>query len=354
MKRAIAIFLLVFLLVPLISPAAVYALDGVDTEPNNTAATAVSMSFGGTSFEYKVSSATGAISYNGDEDWFKIWLEPGYHSVNLTNNSKTTSSIYGSLPADYDIEVRGPEPSTTVIAASRNRGTTTEQAHFSISQRGTYFIRIDGYLSAYSSTKYRMQIAKGDAAFYMEGLRCVDYPFAFYGRLFSGTEYHTKGVAYGYGSKDEISVYRARMTEADTNKTKPQDNWDDYSSSYYRPGRYDGQTGKWTGVDCSGLIWWAAKASTVNYAIENILVTDCGTEAIYSNSNYISDWRTVEIGDVYVKSGDHVCFASRLSATDEKYFLVMHAASRSDSRKCQETAITGYLPANGYSRRALR
>ncbi|MDI6799730.1 MAG: hypothetical protein QMD53_03540 [Actinomycetota bacterium] len=351
MKRIIVTFLLAMLVLPMLTPATGYALDGVDTEPNNTAAKAVSMSFGGTNFEYRVSCATGAISYNGDEDWFKIWLTPGYHSVTLTNNTKTTSSIYGSLPADYDIEVRGPEPATTVLAASRSRGTTTEQAHFSIAKQGTYFIRIDGYSSAYSSTKYRMQIVKGDAAFYMEGLRYVDYPFAFYGRLFSGTEYHTKGVAYGYGSKDAISDYRVKMTEANANKTVPQDNWNDYSSSYYRPGRYDGETGKWTGIDCSGLIWRAANASTITYAIEGKGIDYVGTDYIYSNSTHISDWRNVEIGDVYVKSGSHVCFASRLSASGENLFKVMHAASRDESRKCQETAITDYL---SYSRRALR
>ncbi|MBE0448187.1 MAG: hypothetical protein IBX64_08835 [Actinobacteria bacterium] len=249
--------------------------------------------------------------------------------------------------------------SNKLIASSVSGGTNPEQAHFTISTSGTYYIKIYGYAGAYSTIyPYKMMLTKGDTPFYMEGQRYRLYPYAFYGRLFNGTESHTTGVAYSYGSKDSISGYLSKMVEADQYKTKPQDNWNDYSASHPRPGRWkseydNGDRGQanWAGIDCSGLIWYAAKASNISYAIEGMSVLDVGTEAIYNNSTAVS-LSSAEIGDVYVKSGDHVVFLSKLALVYEKDSFIIHAWSGPSARKVQETSI-GAITYNQFKRRAL-
>lgn len=90
----------------------------------------------------------------------------------------------------------------------------------------------------------------------MEAYRYYYFPHPF-GRLNGGTEYHTTSVAYSYGTKDSLSYYESKLSEADQYKTVPQYNWDDYSASHPRPGRYNGEPqsqSAWCGVDCSGFI----------------------------------------------------------------------------------------------------
>jgi len=304
-----------------------------------------------------VVGALGYIGSKGDEDWYKIYLTSGFYSLTLTNNYISRNSIFGLLPADYDIKVYNS--AGTQIASSTKAGTATEQTHFTISSSGTYYIKIYGYLDAYStSVQYKMMLTKGDTPFYMEGQRYRLFPHPFYGRLDSGKEYHAQGIAYSYGSKDSISGYESKMNQADANKKTPQTNWSDYSSSYPRPGRWkseydNGDKGQanWAGIDCSGLIWRAAAASDIAYKIEDSSILDVGTTQIHNNSTSIT-YSNAKIGDIYVKSGDHVAFISRL-APDERYTYVIHAASLTTGRKTQETLRTDIANYADYSRRAL-
>lgn len=334
----------------------VYATDGIDNEPNNSMSEAEIISFRGTNGEEKVVSAIGKISYSGDIDWYKIYLEEGFYGYTLTNNdTSSTSNIFGELPDDYDIYIY--DSSSNFISGSTNSSTDPEESHFTVSSPGYYYIKVKGYNGAYdSNTNYKVMFMKGDAGLYMEGQRYRFYPIPFYGRY---DDYHTYGVAYSYGSKDTMNEYKIKMDEANQYASSPLDSWNDYSSNHPRPGRFkseydagDTSQSTWAGIDCSGYIWRCADASEIEYKVNNTQIGWIGTSNLNNYSTFVSLTNT-KIGDIYNKPGSHVVFISRLAESEEDMYI-LHAFSNSlpDGRRVQETPISA-ISYGSYYRRSL-
>lgn len=346
MKRKFRILSLGFVVVLMLSATAL-AGDGVDSEPNNTMSQAELISWRTTNGEVdKVVGATGYIGYSGDVDYYKIYLVTGDYGFTLTNNNmSSTSNIFGSLPGDYDIQILNS--SGGVVAGSYAGGGSDEQGYFTVSTSGYYYVKIYGYAGAYSSSvPYKMMLSHGDTAILMEGQRYRFFPHSSYGRLNSGAEYHSYGMAYSYGSKDSLSQYQSKMAEADSYVTYPFDNWADYSSSHPKPARFDTEypsnNALWAGVDCSGLILYGAIDSTRTYSIESQGPNNCDTTCISDRSTTVN-WSQALVGRTVKVKSSHVAMISRLASTEQKSYI-LHAYSGSLTttlgRVVQETPMT--------------
>lgn len=268
------------------------------------------------------------------------------------NNTSSTSNIFGSLPGDYDIQILNS--SGGVVTGSYAGGGSPEQSYFTVSTAGYYYIKIYGYNGAYSSSvPYKMMLSHGDTALLMEGHRYRLFPHSHYGRgikstqypLGDGNEYHSYGVAYSYGSKDSLSTYQSKLSEADQYVTYPFDNWFDYSSAHPRPARwkseYDsGDTGSdlWAGIDCSGLVLYGTMASGVTYSVESVGPGGCNTNCISSRSTAVT-WSQAFVGRTVEVNSGHVAFISRLASAENKAYL-LHAWSGTGNRVVQETPIS--------------
>lgn len=196
----------------------------------------------------------------------------------------------------------------------------------------------------------------GDTAILMEGHRYRLFPHSHYGRLNSGTEYHSYGVAYSYGSKDSLSTYQTKLTEADQYVTYPFDNWSDYSSAHPRPARWSTEyklndQAAWAGIDCSGLVLYGAIASNVTYSVESQGPDGCDSNCISSRSTAVS-WSQALVGRTVEVNANHVAFISRLASSEDKGYL-LHAWSGNTSRVVQETPMSVLGNLNLYDLKTL-
>ncbi len=91
----------------------------------------------------------------GDVDWFKFVL-PAAGNVRVTLDD---------LPKDYDLYVFGGSAvAPTAVGASEAGGTTPEAVVLLGQPAGTYFVKVKGYLGAWSRTqKYRLRFEVGVA-----------------------------------------------------------------------------------------------------------------------------------------------------------------------------------------------
>lgn len=362
-KTSLLAVLVLFVSIWLFPTNMVFAGDGQDIEYNNNADYSELISFRGTNGEEKVVGADGYISYNGDEDWYRLYLESGYYSCTLTNsNMSSTNAIFGSLPADYDLYIynyTNRNNLSNYIVRGYTGGTLTEQCHFTVNSSGYYYIRIDGYSSNYSSNvPYKMMLSKGDSAMLMEAQRYRFFPIVHYGRNGSGTEYNSVGVSYSYGLKDSLSSYTSKMEQANSYKSYPFDNWSDYKSNYPRPGKwkseYDaGDTGQtnWAGIDCSGLVWRCAEKSEQTYSIESLGINYCGATQISAKSSSCTLANAEIAKTVYVKS-THVAMLSRLASSENRVYII-HASGEFYNRKTREDLYYSLSNYTTYSRKTL-
>ena len=350
MKPKLVLKTITLLVALLLLSTIVFAADGTDIEPNNSPAQANEITFRGTNGENMVTGCVGKIAYDGDEDWYWINLPAGSYSATLTNNKMSSvGTIFGNLPADYDIYIYHYTDTTSYVARAFGGGTTKEHLTFTVpadKHNTKYYIRIDGYLSAHNDTEqYKFMLCKGDMEMLMEAYRYLYFPHPFYGRQSSGTEYHTKSVAYSYGTKDSLTYYEQKLDEADLNiTTTPQTNWDHYSSNYAKPGRYDGEPqsqSAWCGVDCSGFVYWNAKASSQSYTLKSLANIYCGTDEIVSRSTGTTV-ANLKIGDVSVKSGvgAHAMMISRLAIQYDRIRVIHADGKLNGGRKIFEELLS--------------
>jgi hypothetical protein len=105
---------------------------GESFEPNDTAETAAALQ--------PATSQAGYICSAGDEDWFQLTAISGDGiDVALT-----------SLPADYDVELRGP--GGQVIGSSASGGRADEAVSVVAEATGSYHLRVYGYDGAFNAT----------------------------------------------------------------------------------------------------------------------------------------------------------------------------------------------------------
>lgn len=84
---------------------------------------------------------TAKIGTSTDVDWFK------FANTSTAKNIKITLT---NLPADYDVRLYNG--SGVLLASSQNTGTSTETIVYNTSTIATYYIKVNGYSSAFSST----------------------------------------------------------------------------------------------------------------------------------------------------------------------------------------------------------
>ncbi len=116
-------------------------------ESNNTSGTAKTIATN--------TDITAMIGTTTDADWFKFTTtSPNtYIKVNLTN-----------LPFDYDIRLYNS--SVSQLGISQASGTTSEQIIRNTTTASTYYIKVYGYNSAYSTTVcYKLRVSVGSTAF---------------------------------------------------------------------------------------------------------------------------------------------------------------------------------------------
>lgn len=116
-------------------------------ESNNTSGTAKTIATN--------TDITAMIGTTTDADWFKfVTTSPNtYIKVNLTN-----------LPFDYDIRLYNS--SVSQLGISQASGTTSEQIIRNTTTASTYYIKVYGYNSAYSTTVcYKLRVSVGSTAF---------------------------------------------------------------------------------------------------------------------------------------------------------------------------------------------
>jgi hypothetical protein len=87
------------------------------------------------------------INPSGDVDWFRVTEDAGF----------TLTITLDQLPADYDVELYNS--SGTFLAGSYNGGTIAESITYTAPTTGSYYIRVDGFSGASSSTNsYRLTV----------------------------------------------------------------------------------------------------------------------------------------------------------------------------------------------------
>jgi hypothetical protein len=102
-------------------------------ESNGTTSTATSIAVN--------TNITSMIATNGDIDWFKF---------NNTTTQRRIKVTLTTLPGDYDVRLyRG---TTTSVGLSENGGTASEQIILNTTNVNTYYIKVYGYVGAFSST----------------------------------------------------------------------------------------------------------------------------------------------------------------------------------------------------------
>jgi len=107
-------------------------------EPNNTLSQAYAVTSGTTYSSY--------ISSSSDIDYYKL---------STSNGRKITISLT-TLPKDYDLYLY--DSSGNLLASSENGSTTAESISFTAYYTGTYYILVEGYSGAYSTTtKYSLK-----------------------------------------------------------------------------------------------------------------------------------------------------------------------------------------------------
>lgn len=108
-------------------------------EPNDTRSQAYAINKGTT--------YNGYIGSTSDVDYFKFnQSSTGYIQVSLAN-----------LPYDYDLYLYNS--SGTLVARSENSGTSSESISYNARKTGTYYVKVIGYNSAYStSTAYALKV----------------------------------------------------------------------------------------------------------------------------------------------------------------------------------------------------
>jgi len=102
----------------------------VDTEPNDDPATAQPISLGG--------SENGTLLFNGDDDWFSFFGEPGMEvRIELFH----TGNSYGT--SDYTLRLFRPDMFLLDISITSPSGETDyEKAEATLSTTGTHYVEV--------------------------------------------------------------------------------------------------------------------------------------------------------------------------------------------------------------------
>ncbi len=325
--KRIVILAYILILYTVSCPNYIFAADSF--EPNNTFGTATTLPL-----DLNTTSVASYISTSSDVDYFKVNItHTGLYSATLTNNN-TNNYGYGDLPADYDLYIMNSSGNT--IASSTNSAFQTERVYFNFSSTGYYYFKIMGYNGSYnSSQQYKLLVAHGDAAMLNEAEKFRDFNTTeFYDRQGTGGTKISKGVAYGYGSKDSLQHYASDILSAKNNASTPFDNWNDYG--WPKPGRFDGESSgtSWCGIDCSGFTQRCAQAAGTRYYIARVKPLDqydglSGNQVPASGfgtySNIITDYSTLEVGDIAYWS-THIVMFAKIDTTNRFACKIIEAA----------------------------
>ncbi len=116
-------------------------------ESNNTSGTAKTISTN--------TNIIGLIGTSTDVDWFK------YTTTSPNTNVKVTLT---NLPGDYDIKMYSSSVKT--LYTSQNGGTTSEQIIRNSTTAGTFYLKVYGYASAFSTTQcYTLRVSASSSTF---------------------------------------------------------------------------------------------------------------------------------------------------------------------------------------------
>jgi hypothetical protein len=120
-------------------------------ESNNTSSAAKTISVN-TNVQAGITSTT-------DLDWFKF---------NNTNSARNIRIDLTNLPADYDVRLyRG---TSTQVGISENDGTANETIVFNTTTRTTYYVRVNGFNGAFSTSQcYTLRANISGSAFRLDG-----------------------------------------------------------------------------------------------------------------------------------------------------------------------------------------
>jgi hypothetical protein len=120
-------------------------------ESNNTTSAAKTISVN-TNIQAGITSTT-------DLDWFKF---------NNTNSARNIRIDLTNLPADYDVRLyRG---TSTQVGISENDGTANETIVFNTTTRTTYYVRVNGFNGAFSTSQcYTLRANISGSAFRLDG-----------------------------------------------------------------------------------------------------------------------------------------------------------------------------------------
>lgn len=95
------------------------------------------------------------IGTSTDKDWFKF---------TTTNSAKNIKVVLDQLPADYDVILYNS--SGTQLAISQNTSTATETIIRNTTSRGTYYVQVYGYSSAFNANScYRLRVNTSSSSF---------------------------------------------------------------------------------------------------------------------------------------------------------------------------------------------
>ncbi len=251
------------------------------------------------------------------------------------------------------------DSSMSILDSSTGYGTGLEQCYFNVTSTGWYYIKINGWNGACSaSVPYKIVLQHGDSAMFTEASRYRSYnEYGFFDRVDGGGHWQSQGVAYSYGGKEAFQYYRGRIQVATTNASTPFDNWSDYSSSYVRPGRYDGEGWNYCGIDCSGFIQRCAQAAGDRYKIARLAPLNStsgqpseGTPNIqvaasnfglYSTSINVND---METGDIAYWS-THIVMLAKIDLNDAYSSRIIEAQGQpwsSGGRVVREDPFSDY------------